>query len=318
MSVPLTGAAARLIEYSGGADPAVPAIPFSVFPAALWSGRSSSGVVDLDLSKSLQATSSCTSPNLLASFVRILPSESVETSRSSTSHVFYVIRGSGRSNVDARDEQVTWSMGDLFTVPACSAVRHTAILDAALYWVCDAPLLAYLGVVPERPRFTPTLYTAASLTEALQRVCSDPGWRSRNRNGILLGVADTTDEAAALRTLTLTHTLWALYNALPAHTVQRPHRHNSVALDLCVAAGANTYTLMADAIDSDGNLVEPIIRADWCPGAVFVTPPGMWHSHHNESDIDAIVLPVQDAGLHTAMRTLMIQFAPAAAAGSSK
>jgi gentisate 1,2-dioxygenase len=40
-----------------------------------------------------------------------------------------------------------------------------------------------------------------------------------------------------------------------------------------------------------------------------VTPPGWWHSHHNESDEDAIVLPVQDAGLHTYLQTLDIQFA---------
>ena len=36
-----------------------------------------------------------------------------------------------------------------------------------------------------------------------------------------------------------------------------------------------------------------------CPGGVFVTPPGWWHSHHNESDDVAWVLPMQDAGLYT-------------------
>jgi gentisate 1,2-dioxygenase len=44
-------------------------------------------------------------------------------------------------------------------------------------------------------------------------------------------------------------------------------------------------------------------------GGAFVRPPGWWHSHHNESDEDAIVLPVLDAGLHTYMQTLDIQFA---------
>jgi quercetin dioxygenase-like cupin family protein len=28
-------------------------------------------------------------------------------------------------------------------------------------------------------------------------------------------------------------------------------------------------------------------------GGVFITPPGWWHSHHNESNNDAFVLPVQ-------------------------
>jgi gentisate 1,2-dioxygenase len=41
---------------------------------------------------------------------------------------------------------------------------------------------------------------------------------------------------------------------------------------------------------------------------VFVTPPGLWHSHHNESGQPAHILPIQDAGLHTYLRTLSILF----------
>jgi hypothetical protein len=36
--------------------------------------------------------------------------------------------------------------------------------------------------------------------------------------------------------------------------------------------------------------------------------PGWWHSHHNESDEVAWVLPMQDAGLYTHQRTLDIRF----------
>lgn len=43
-------------------------------------------------------------------------------------------------------------------------------------------------------------------------------------------------------------------------------------------------------------------------GGVFVTPPGWWHSHHNENDTPAWVLPMQDAGLYTYQRTLDIRF----------
>ena len=41
------------------------------------------------------------------------------------------------------------------------------------------------------------------------------------------------------------------------------------------------------------------IKSPWVTGAVFVTPPGWWHSHHNESAEVAWVLPMQDAGLYT-------------------
>ena len=103
--------------------------------------------------------------------------------------------------------------------------------------------------------------------------------------------------------------LWSLLNKLPAGDVQRPHRHQSVALDLCVSAPTSgaVYTLMGPELDEDGWVKDPI-RMDWASGAVFTTPPGWWHSHHNESGEAAWVLPIQDAGLHTAMRTLDIQF----------
>jgi hypothetical protein len=52
-------------------------------------------------------------------------------------------------------------------------------------------------------------------------------------------------------TLTLTPVLWSLLNVLPARDVQRPHRHQSIALDLCVyaAPGGQVYTLMGPELD---------------------------------------------------------------------
>ena len=92
-----------------------------------------------------------------------------------------------------------------------------------------------------------------------------------NRMGILLGNKITEDS-----TKTLTHTLWSLLNVLPAGDAQRPHRHNSVALDLCVSAEAEgVYTLMGPELDEEGWVKNPI-RCDWRTGAVFVTPPGWW------------------------------------------
>ncbi len=37
---------------------------------------------------------------------------------------------------------------------------------------------------------------------------------------------------------------------------------------------------------------------------------GWWHSHHNDSDEDAWVFPIQDAGLYTYQRALNIRFGP--------
>ena len=91
--------------------------------------------------------------------------------------------------------------------------------------------------------------------------------------GVLLGNRITEDT-----TKTLTHTLWSLLNILPAGAKQRPHRHNSVALDLCVSAEVGTdsvYTLMGPELDEQGWVRDPI-KCVWKTGSVFTTPPGWW------------------------------------------
>eukprot|EP00891_Asterochloris_glomerata_P006945 jgi/Astpho2/6945/Aster-x0745 len=72
--------------------------------------------------------------------------------------------------------------------------------------------------------------------------------------GVLLGTQQTQ------ATKTLTHTLWALYNVLPAYSVQAPHRHAATALDLAAYAPEGTYTMMAINLDDQGQLVDPIKR----------------------------------------------------------
>jgi hypothetical protein len=60
-------------------------------------------------------------------------------------------------------------------------------------------------------------------------------------------------------------------------------------------------------LDADGTILDPA-RAEWEAGSAFVTPPGLWHAHYNESGAPAHVIPIQDAGLHTYLRMLDIQF----------
>ena len=73
------------------------------------------------------------------------------------------------------------------------------------------------------------------------------GQRERNRCGILLAT-----ESTAKTTKTLSHVLWALYNLLPAHSFQKPHKHSALALDLAVYAPAGTYTMMGPDIQQQG------------------------------------------------------------------
>lgn len=288
----------QYFEYTSAANPKMPKINVDVFPAAMHKIEETK-VIPLDLSEQLSTEYAATSPTLLANYVHIAPGESLKTSAKASSQVFYVIRGSGQT--ETPDGILNWGEGDYFALPGNVELDHSANADTAFYWVTDSPLLEYLGVEPTKAQIHPVYFSHASLASELEAVRKQNEGTDKNRNGILLANTDCP------LTKTVTHTMWSLYNLLPANTRQKAHRHNSVALDFCVTAGPDTYTLIGKRIDSDGNIIDPI-RADWKPGCVFVTPPGWWHSHHNESDIPAIVLPVQDAGLHTQAQTLDISF----------
>eukprot|EP01041_Mallomonas_annulata_P010412 gene10412-21716_t len=293
---------ARIYEYSAAANPQVPKIPVLVHPAELHQSGPTR-IIPFDLSKQIDTQYPATSPNLMASFLRICEKESLETSSKATSQAFYVIRGEGVSTCE--NDTIEWSEGDLFLFPATKSVTvHNASKETAIYWVTDEPLLNYLGVSPTHSKYRATIFRKERMLAEVERIKHEPGSEHRNRLGILLGNKITEDN-----TKTLTHVLWSLLNMLPPNDAQRPHRHNSVALDLCVSAPDNgVYTLMGPEMGPDGWVKNPV-RCDWKKGAVFVTPPGWWHSHHNETGEAAWVLPMQDAGLYTYQRTLDIRFA---------
>jgi len=308
---PLTRSA-RLHEYSRAANPIgagiTPRVPIEQFRASLHRDRTGSGEVALDVSEQLGVPGPATSPALCASFVRIAPDEPLTTAPLSTSELYYVMAGAGRSRIadpagaPVEVDEVPWSEGDVFVLPSAMTAFHIASADATLYRVTDEPLLRHLGVAPSARRFEPTLFRAADLKAELARIEASPRALDRNRLSVLL----STEEQAL--TLTVTHVLWAMYGVVPPGAVQKPHRHQSVALDLIIEARPGCYTLVGRHIDADGRIVDPI-RVDWESGGAFITPPGLWHAHHNETDQPAYLLPIQDAGLQTYLRSLDIRFA---------
>ena len=297
-------APARFHDYRTASNPLagglIGAIPLVEFPAELHASGPTR-IVALDNATALRCPGPATSPGLLASFLRIEAGGSLATDVDATSQLFFVIRGAGRSRLAADGLEIPWQAGDLFTAPARSALEHHATADAALYQVHDGPLLRYLGVTAGERRFTPTLYQRAAMTSALEAIVADPASARANRLSVLLG------NEAFPQTLTVTHVIWAMFGRLPVGALQAPHRHQSVALDLVVDARPGCYTLVGASLGPDGRIRDPQ-RVEWRPGSAFVTPPGLWHSHHNESGHPAHILPIQDAGLHTFLRTLNILF----------
>ncbi len=299
---------ARYFEYSSAADPIGSGhtcpVPITAFPRSLYVDGPSR-VVPLDLAGELGITAGpATSPALLASFVRITAGDVVTTDVNATSQLVYVIEGSGRTTL-ADGRTVPWEAGDFLTLPAggstAGGVGHAADEAAALYWVHDGPLLAHLGVRATEPRFAVTRYPKAEALAQLESIAAAPDAGAKNRVSVLLANANQ------VQTLTITHVLWAMFGLLPAGQVQRPHRHQSVALDLIVDCEPGCHTLLGTGVDGQGTIVDPI-RVDWEPGGAFVTPPGMWHAHVNTSGAPAHLVPIQDAGLQTYLRSLDIRF----------
>jgi gentisate 1,2-dioxygenase len=287
---------AQFKEYMSAVNPPMPKIEVNFFDNTLHE-QGATRVIPFDLSAQLETAYPASTPNLMANFIRILDGTSLRTDAQATSHMFYVIKGCGRTQM--QNGTIEWKEGDLFTLPAVPDALHSASCDSALYWVHDQPLLDYLGVMPKQQHFEPVLYTKDVLDNELAKVRAEG--TGRNRTGVLLSNPNFP------LTMTLTHTLWSLYNALPAGIAQKPHRHNSIAVDYVVSAGPDTYTLIGKSLDENGQIVDPI-KAPWVAGSVFITPPGWWHSHHNLSDEDAVVLPIQDAGLIMNMQILDFQY----------
>lgn len=293
---------AQYFEYSKAANPIgsglTSKVPLADFPRQLHEDGPTR-IIPFDLSEQLRCPGPATSPALCANFVRILAGEHIETRPNATSEVYYVIRGHGQSRLQGED--LPWREGDFFALPAGCRAEHHAEADASFYWVHDEPLMRYLGVKAETPRFEPTLYPREKAVAVLQEVEHNPMAAKQSRISVLLA-NEKFDQ-----TRTITHVLWTMFGVLPKDAVQLPHRHESVALDYIIDCRPGCYTLIGRHLDDDGRIISPT-RADWEPGSAFVTPPGLWHAHFNESGEPAHLMPIQDAGLHTYLRTLDIHF----------
>ena len=281
-----------------------------------------------------------TSPNLLASFIVLDENKheyheydkephiirfkrngvSVwEKEINASSHLFYVLNGKcsftlkeyvyvrgeeyGELYTDIKNTEFIVESGEIFICPAFQNLKICNMMEnekTEIYYVNDSPLLNYLGAEAEKTIFKPCVYNKKFIQENLQNL-SNP---KNNRKGILLSNLDTEK----IGVNTITPTMWSLYNELPPNTKQRPHRHNSVALDLCISCSdsENIYTLVGDELDENGNIVNPK-KVNWKQGEMFITPPGLWHSHHNDGGTYAYILPIQDAGLLLYQRILGIE-----------
>ena len=321
----------KAYEYESNVNPTLKNVPIITKNVE----DCSTGINFIDNGPVYNVDYKATSPNLLASFIvldenkgdngphvlrfnRSHVSETYEKEINASSHLFYVLHGKsrfvwreeyhaigeeyGEVYIDIKDTDFIVESGEIFICPAFTKLQiYNMLVDEKtdIYYVNDSPLLNYLGAEAERQLFMPCVYNKNFIQENLQAL-SDP---NKNRKGILLSNVDTEK----IGVNTITPTLWALYNELPPNIIQKPHKHNSVALDLCIVCtdSENVYTLVGDELDENGNIVNPI-KVNWKQGEMFITPPGLWHSHNNVGKTYAYILPIQDAGLLLYQRILGI------------
>jgi len=289
-------------EYEKNVNPTLNNIPF--YEKNI--NECNYGINIIDFSDIFNVSYKSTTPNLLASFIKLLKKDAIELNIiqsiefNATSHLFYIINGKASIHIDDDSEKVVCS-GDILVTPCFNSIKINNLGEENLeiYYVNDSPLVNYLGSKVEKKIFKTAIYTNEFLIQSLNKLSN----KNNNRKGILLSNKDTEE----LGINTITPVLWALYNELPPNITQKPHKHNSVALDLCIKCSdsENIYTLMGDKLDENGNIINPK-KVYWKEGSMFITPPDLWHSHSNDGDTYAYVLPIQDAGLLLYQRILGI------------
>jgi gentisate 1,2-dioxygenase len=267
------------------------------------------GINIVDFSNIFNVSHKSTTPNLLASFIKLMNNgDIIELNNNqnqypeynASSHLFYIIKGNASIIIDDDSEKFVYS-GDILISPCFYSlkIKNSGEEELQIYYINDSPLVNYLGSKAEKKIFKTSIYSKDFLDESLKNLSN----KNNNRKGILLSNKDTEK----LGINTITPVLWTLYNELPPKSTQKPHKHNSVALDLCIKCSdsENIYTLMGDKLDENGNIMNPQ-KIYWKEGSMFITPPGLWHTHNNDGDTYAYILPIQDAGLLLYQRILGI------------
>jgi len=288
-------------EYENNVNPKLNQVPIKTKNI----NECETGITFIDLSELYNVDHLATTPNLLASFIKVNSSSFVmnyvkPSSHNSSSNLFFVLQSNSQFKIDG--EQFDVKCGEILVTPCFKNLEivNKSLEELQIYYINDSPLLNYLGSKSSKKIFKTSVYDKGFLMRNLKDL-SNP---NNNRKGILLSNKDTEK----IGVNTVTPTLWALYNELPPNTVQKPHRHNSVALDLCISCedSENIYTLVGEKLDADGNIVDPI-KVNWKQSEMFITPPGLWHSHNNTGNTYAYILPIQDAGLLLYQRILGIE-----------
>ncbi len=146
----------------------------------------------------------------------------------------YVIRGAGSTSCG--EETIEWNAGDILVLPGGVPHDHEAAGEDAILWiVSNEPQLAFENLRAPAPGQAPTEIVHYRADEIARQIdlLYDIG-RSEQIAGSALIFSAERQEA----TRNILPTLTLAMNSLPGGAVQRPHRHNAVAVSLIIRGRA--------------------------------------------------------------------------------
>lgn len=272
-----------------------PDIPRHIFAAELAetiADDTPTGWTVLDIGAAIGLDEAATTPLMLARYGRINAGEALTGSFRASGEFYYVIQGHGKARKG--HETLAWQTGDVFSLPGGGETRLTAgEHDAVLLLITNEPELAFHGLAAPAPEDAPTRAVRYPLTDILAEMerVRETQKADPDASGMALHLTSERNGNADAAHPTIKLAM----NALSPHSIQRPHRHNSVAL---------TLPLQCDGVYS---IIEGH-RLDWQQHALMITPPAARHEHHNEGDTMMLSLVVQDSGLYFRCRTIGFSF----------
>lgn len=272
--------------------PPVPDHLFTEEPQKALDAATPTSLIACDLQHQLACDFPATSPFVLARYARIRAGERLETDFAASGIICYAMIGGGTT--EGAGTRIEWNAGDLLVLPGGEKYTHAAGSEDAVLWiVTNEPQLAFERLRPPAPGDAPTKpvhYTRGEIEKQIKLIY-DVG-RSQEIAGSALIFSAAEQEA----TRNILPTLTVAMNTLPGGSVQRPHRHNSIAISLIIK-GDRCFSTM------DGK------RKDWSQWATSITPPVTVHSHHNGGNDQAMFLIIQDGGLFYHARAMGFEFA---------
>lgn len=272
--------------------PEIPRHVFATEVALAMASGTPTGWIALDIGSRIGLAEPATTPLMLARYGRVRAGETLTGAFRASGEFYYVIQGAGQATKGG--ETLDWQAGDVFSLPGGGeTVLAAGHSDAVLLVVTNEPELAFHGLTAPSPEAAPTRavrYPRADIRAEMARV-RDSQKADPNASGMAMHLTSEHNGNADAAHPTIKLAM----NALDAHAVQRPHRHNSVALTLPIQC-AGVYSVIEGA------------RLDWQQYALMITPPAALHEHHNEGDEMMLSLVVQDGGLYFRCRTIGFSF----------